>query len=415
MEFADAPPQVAPLTSTDGIWRASTAALPSGGHGPLSGSPSGPASGSASGSLSGVRVAVKDLFALAGERIGAGNPDWLAEAAPEREHAEAVRLLLEAGAEVAGIAQTDEFAFSLGGTNKHYGTPENVAAPGCVPGGSSSGPAAAVAAGLADLGLGTDTAGSIRVPASYCGLYGIRTTHGAVSTRGVHPLAPSFDTVGLLARDPALLGTAARVLLPSGESEPVRELLVAVDLLDSLGAPMRSAFAAAAQALSGRTGLPVRSVPALCDGRLEAWVSAFRTVQSGEAWAAHGKWIDAHPGSLDAPIAARFAAGRDANERPEILDEARENLALARETLRERIPPGTALLLPASSTAALPRDLPPEGAETVRAGTLRLTCLASLAGLPAVVEPSLRVDGKPAGLCLAGAPDADLALLALLH
>ncbi|MGH3390196.1 MAG: amidase family protein, partial [Actinomadura sp.] len=139
------------------------------------------------GPLSGSRVAVKDLFAVAGQRIGGGNPDRLAGAAVQPEHAWAVRALLDAGADVIGIAQTDELAFSLFGTNAHYGTPPNPAAPGRIPGGSSNGPVAAVALGQAEIGLGTDTGGSIRVPASYCGLYGIRPTHGAVPVEGVQP------------------------------------------------------------------------------------------------------------------------------------------------------------------------------------------------------------------------------------
>lgn len=163
--------------------------------------------GSGSGPLHGVRLAVKDVHAVAGHRLGAGNPAWLAEAEPQRAHSWAVGALLAAGADVTGIARTDEFAYSLNGTNAHYGTPPNPAAPGRVPGGSSGGPAAAVALGQADAGLGSDTAGSIRVPASYCGLHGLRPTHGAVPATGMLPLAPSFDTVAWLARD-AHAGTA---------------------------------------------------------------------------------------------------------------------------------------------------------------------------------------------------------------
>lgn len=170
--------------------------------------------GADQGPLRGLTVAVKDLFAVAGHRAGAGNPAWLAEAAPAAEHAPAVAALLAAGADVTGLAQTDELAYSLSGTNVHYGTPPNPTAPGVIPGGSSSGPASAVALGLVDVGLGTDTGGSVRVPASYCGLFGIRPTHGAVSAAGVVPLAPSFDTVGWLTRDAATLARVGAVLLP---------------------------------------------------------------------------------------------------------------------------------------------------------------------------------------------------------
>ena len=190
--------------SDPSIWREhGTPLLPPLGSGPLG-----------SESLQGRTVAVKDLFAVAGFPTGAGNPTWLAQAEPEPADAWAVRALRAAGAAIAGIAQTDELAFSLSGANAHYGTPPNTAAPGLVTGGSSSGPAAAVAAGQADIGLGTDTAGSVRVPASVCGLFGMRPTHGAVPADGVLHLAPSFDTVGWLTADASLLAAVGSVLLP---------------------------------------------------------------------------------------------------------------------------------------------------------------------------------------------------------
>ncbi len=169
------------------------------------------------GELAGLRVAVKDLFAVAGFAIGAGNPTFLAQQSPQPEHAVAVARLLDAGAAITGIAQTDEFAYSLAGTNIHYGTPPNPRAPGRISGGSSSGSASATAAGQVDIGLGTDTGGSIRVPASYQGLWGLRTTHGSVDRTGLLPLAPSFDTVGVLTRDPTTLRKAIGVLLVNSQ------------------------------------------------------------------------------------------------------------------------------------------------------------------------------------------------------
>lgn len=169
------------------------------------------------GELAGLRVAVKDLFAVAGFAIGAGNPTFLAQQSPQPEHAVAVPRLLDAGAAITGIAQTDEFAYSLAGTNIHYGTPPNPRAPGRISGGSSSGSASATTAGQVDIGLGTDTGGSIRVPASYQGLWGLRTTHGSVDRTGLLPLAPSFDTVGVLTRDPTTLRKAIGVLLVNSQ------------------------------------------------------------------------------------------------------------------------------------------------------------------------------------------------------
>ncbi|MEU5647080.1 amidase [Streptomyces milbemycinicus] len=362
------------------------------------------------GPLAHIRTAVKDLFAVAGQHVGAGNPAWLAEAPTEPTHADAVRRLLDAGAELTGIAQTDELAFSLAGTNAHYGTPVNPAAPGRVTGGSSSGPAAAVARGWADLGLATDTAGSIRVPASYCGLYGWRPTHGATPIGGLLALAPAFDTAGLLAREPVLLRTAAEALLTSSDAPvPVAGLVVDEELTALAGPEVRASFEAACRALALRSGLPLARTSTGAAEHLEEWFAAFRTVQAAQAWEQHGGWITRHPGALAPDVAARFengprvtAAGRA---------EAEQILADARQVLDAALPPGTALLLPATSGPAPLADAPPEEVEAVRAATLRLTCLASLAGLPAVVAPLLRVRSLPVGLCALGARGTDRALL----
>lgn len=169
--------------------------------------------GASSGPLRGESVAVKDLFDVAGFAVGAGVPAYLAESRPATASAPAVAALLAAGADMLGIAQTDEFAYSIAGRNFHYGTPPNVAVPGSIPGGSSSGPASAVALGQVSIGLGTDTAGSIRVPASYQGLWGLRTSHGAIDTAGLLPLARSFDAVGWLTRSSETLLRAAATSL----------------------------------------------------------------------------------------------------------------------------------------------------------------------------------------------------------
>jgi Asp-tRNA(Asn)/Glu-tRNA(Gln) amidotransferase A subunit family amidase len=362
------------------------------------------------GPLAGVRIAVKDLFAVAGQRIGAGNPAWLAQAPVEPADAPALAALLAAGAELTGLAQTDELAFSLAGMNIHYGTPPNAAVPGAIPGGSSSGPASAVRSGSADLGLGTDTAGSIRVPASYCGLYGLRPTHGVVSTAGVLALAPSFDTAGLLAADPALLAAAADLLLPpapaGGPGAQLRELVVAADLV---GDP--AAFWPAAEAVAGRRVLTVRVIDGL--GDLDRWQAAFRTVQTAEAWRGHGPFVTANPGALAPEIEARFRSG--AAVTPATEEAARAVLAEAQAALAALLPADAVLAAPATAGPAPAANDVDVDVETTRAATLRLTCLASLSGRPALVLPTLRTGPVPHGLSLMGAPGTDRALLTLLE
>ena len=198
--------------------------------------------GTQGGPLSGLTFAAKDLFDIEGHVTGAGNPDWLATHAPAPATASAVRKLLEAGASLQGKTITDELAYSLAGVNMHYGTPVNPACPDRLPGGSSSGSASAVAGGLVDTALGTDTGGSIRVPANNCGLYGIRTTHGQVAKDGLVPLADSFDTVGWFARDARTLARVGEVLLGPRESFPAGRLVIATDCFDLVGADVRAAL-----------------------------------------------------------------------------------------------------------------------------------------------------------------------------
>ncbi|MCM6762991.1 DUF3225 domain-containing protein [Rathayibacter sp. ZW T2_19] len=363
----------------------------------------------APGALDGLDVAVKDLFAVQGQRIGAGVPARLAESRPSTTTAPAVSMLLEAGAAVRGIAQTDEFAYSIAGRNSGYGTPPNPAVPGAIPGGSSSGPATAVSLGQAAVGLATDTAGSIRVPASYQGLWGLRTTHGAVPVDGLLPLAPSFDTVGWLTRDAATLLRTARVGLRGSRQRPLGGgVAIAPALLASADPAVRSAFTDVVEALvaSGVLRAPEGVELPPVDGMFEA----FRTVQAAEAWAADGEWVAAHPGALAPDVQSRFDAA--SLLAPETVAAARLRLAGFREALDAALD-GRVLLLPSASSPAPALDATAERIDAVRSATLSMTCVAGIGGYPALSVPLLSVDGAPVGLCLVGGRGTDLALIEL--
>ena len=353
--------------------------------------------GSGSGPLAGLAVAVKDLFAVAGHAIGAGNPTFLAEAATEPVSAPAVRALLDAGADLRGIARTDEFAYSIAGANEHHGTPRNVRVPGALPGGSSSGPATAVALGQADIGLGTDTAGSIRVPASYQGLWGLRTTTGAVDATGLLPLAPTFDTVGWLTRDLPTLRAAAATVLPEGPDLAGGWLVP--DDLGEVSPGVRAAFEDLVAPLRPRpVHLPVGSV----------LLGVFRLVQQSEVWAVHGAWVDAHQGALGPSIAERFALAAAVDT--DAVARARDELRVLRATIRDTVGDGV-LLLPTTPGPAPARTTTGTELETVRQATLALTAVAGIGSLPAVSAPLLEVTGGPVGLGLVGPAGRDLALL----
>ena len=364
--------------------------------------------GAAAGVLSGETVAVKDLYDVEGFAVGAGVPAYLAESRRATGTSPAVAALLAAGASVTGIAQTDEFAYSIAGRNPHYGTPPNAAVLGAVPGGSSSGPASAVATGQASIGLGTDTAGSIRVPASYQGLWGLRTTHGSVSADRLVALAPSFDTVGWITRNAATLRAAAGSSVDTTLQRAVAPRFVLAPALAAHVEPaVRDAFYARL------ANVQTEDVDL---GDIDELFLTFRTVQAAEAWRTHGAWIEAHPGALGEDVAGRFAFASTIT--PEKESDGRRALATARGRL-ESVLGDSVLLVPSASSVAPSVNADAELIERTRQGTLRLTCIAGLTGRPALSVPLLSVPqpgallDAPVGLCLVGPRFADLALIDL--
>ncbi len=369
------------------------------------------------GPLSGMTVAVKDLYAVQGQRIGAGNPEFLRTSPVCEESAPAVQLLLNAGAQVTGIAQTDEFAYSLAGANVHYGTPPNPKAPGRISGGSSSGPASAVACGQVDIGLGTDTAGSIRIPASYQGLWGIRTTHGRISRKSIHPLSQSFDTVGWMTRDARTLEFAGNALMPDKDTATgVEKLLTSPKLDECATADVREAFSrfrsdARSAVKEGRVSLLKDFDEVQFDSRmLDHLLSIFQAVRGYEAWQNNGDWVTGHYADLAPEIAARFE--RDSHIPRSRYEQGLDHLRQARSMVRNLIGNNVLLIPSASSTAPSVAPLGDMASiENARAHTLRITSIAGIGGLPAVNIPLETADGLPCGACLIGPAGSDKLLI----
>jgi len=354
--------------------------------------------------LGGLRLAVKDVFDVEGTRTGAGNPQWLSQRAPARASAHAVRWLLEAGAQWVGKTVTDELAFSLAGVNAHYGMPANPAAPGRIPGGSSSGSAAAVAAGHADIGLGSDCGGSCRLPASYCGTWGFRPTQGLIAKNGSFSLAHSFDTVGWFTRTGQDMAKVFAVLahadVPVARDAALLALEDAARLCD---APVRAAFAALC------ASMPVKHVHA---GTLplEPWAQAHRTLQGAEIWQQHGDWVRAHGASLGGDVRQRFD-GAARITRAMVTQAQPERVAAVSRIATLLNDNASVLLLPTVPTAAPPFDAPREALDDIRARSQALLCMAGLAGLPQVSLPWIDVEGAPVGLSLIGPRGADAMVL----
>lgn len=363
----------------------------------------------ASGPLAGLTLGVKDIFDVAGYRTGCGSPTKLAQSEIKQTHNSAVAALLAAGARFVGKTHTEELAWSLYGTNVHFGTPINPAAPDRIPGGSSSGSASAVAAGVCDIALGSDTGGSVRGPASFCGIYGLRPTHGAVGLDHCMPLAPSFDTCGWFARDAATMLRVGDVLLPPDRAAASRPLL-AEDLFARLTQQVRKALEPAIAKVAARLGTP-RPV-AVYSGPVEPLYDAFRNVQAVEALAEHGDWEARFKPSLGAHIAPRISFAR-AVTAAEAADGKALRAGFAAH-LQAMLAADGLLIAP-----TVPGPAPRLGgdaaeAEAYRYGAMLLLMPAGLAGLPQLVLPAGVVDGAPVGLSLIGPQGSDRALLSLV-
>lgn len=366
--------------------------------------------GTPGGPLSGLTFAAKDIFDIAGRRTGCGNPDWARTHPPAETTAPAVQALLRAGADLVGKTHSDELAYSLIGANAHYGTPLNSAAPERVPGGSSSGSAAAVAAGLCDIGLGSDTGGSVRAPASFCGLYGIRTSHARIPLTATMPLAPSFDTVGWFARDAetfARAGTAFGVA-PAEGTGPQR-LLIADDAMAAAGTELVQSLAPAIAVLQERYG-GARRIELARDG-LAAWRETFRVCQAAEIWAVHGDWITRTRPAFGPGVAERFKMA--AAITPDMHRAAATRREAVAARMRDLLGDDALVLLPTCPDAAPLRDADQATLDTFRNAALDLLCPAGLAGLPQISIPAGSSRGAPAGLGVIAGSGGDDRLIAV--
>jgi amidase len=363
------------------------------------------------GPLAGLTFGVKDLFDVAGYPTGCGSPHMLALSGVKTRHAACVQILLDAGARFIGKTHTDELAFSLSGQNAHFGTPRNGAAPDRIPGGSSSGSASAVSNGLCDFAIGTDTGGSVRGPASHCGLFGLRPSHGRISLEGAHDLAPTFDTGGFFARDGETFAAVAATLLgPDAEPLPERpRLLLAADAFAMLEVPVRAALATLIPPIETLLG-EAELIEASHSG-FDPLFWAFRRIQGRQAWAINGRMIERYAPPLGPGVAERFQYGEAVTD---------DDVADA-ETCRAQFTARITELLGRDGIMLLPTmpDIAPlltdsdASLNTYRNQALKLLCLSGLSGLPQVSIPLATRLGAPLGLSLIGPAGSDRELVRL--
>lgn len=357
------------------------------------------------GRLDACKLAVKDVFDVRGLTTGAGNPAWRAAQPVADRPATAVRLLLDSGAQWLGKTVTDELTYSLAGINVHYGTPINPRDPQRLPGGSSSGSVVAVSGGYADIGLGTDCGGSVRLPASYCGVWGMRPSHGRISGTGCIALAPSFDTVGWFARDGRILADVLETLAHT-EVRPLASplsLAVSADIEGLLDEPVRLAFQAAQDRLGAHFNLATLPAGTL---RPQSWAPAFRTLQAAEVHQQFGPWCDQHADSFGPDVRMRFLSAARISS-AEVHDAQKHRVDACVALNQRLVTPCSFLLLPTVPMVAPKLSDDAAQVDDIRGRSQQLLCLAGLAGLPQVSMPWAEIAGAPVGLSLIGGRGQD--------
>ncbi|WP_021026228.1 amidase [Comamonas sp. B-9] len=373
--------------------------------------PDVPVRHAATGPLSGLYFGVKDLFDIAGYPTGGGNPLLLALSGIKTQTAPTVQKLLDAGAALAGKTVTDELAFSMNGNNAHFGAPINGNAPERITGGSSSGSASAVSSRLCDFALGTDTGGSVRAPASHCGLYGIRPTHGRVSLESALALCHSFDTCGWFARDAHTFARVADVLMaPDTTPLPDRpRLLMPSDVWGLVDSAVRPAWDGALQQITQLLG-SAQDCKAVLDS-FDAMYWSFRYIQGREAWMTDGAFISRYAPVLGPGVKERFDWSSKVTDAQ--VQEAEQFRARFRQHLADLLGSDGVLVMPTMPDIAPLRSADEASLEAYRNQAVQMLCLAGLAGFPQISLPLASRDGAPLGISLLGPAGTDRSLIAI--
>lgn len=364
-----------------------------------------------SGPLTGYQFAVKDVFAVKGLRTQAGNPDYFKQAPIEDLTAPAITLLQEAGAQLMGKTHTDELGGSLFGINEHYGSPTNTNSPTRVPGGSSSGSAAAVAAGLVDFAIGADTSGSVRAPASFCGIYGFRPTIGRISTTGVLPISSHLDTVGIFARHPDMIGQVLNIYGINEENELTR-LRIIPSLVNLLERSLKEAFL---ENLSKINKLAHATTPLLIDeDQLIQWSAIIRTIAMYDLWQVHKDWILNSNPKFGILINDRIKLARSLEY--EDYKQALIKQKAIREFMNDNLEPGDIVVFPTV------HDIPPlltasiDQLKEFGLKASRHTCIAALNGFPEVTVPLQNIkENGSLGMSFLGKAGADYSLMSFAN
>ncbi|RBW47600.1 amidase [Psychromonas sp. B3M02] len=361
------------------------------------------------GKLTGKSFVFKDLFDVEGYVTGAGNPAWLSSHDKAAKTSPLIDKLLAQGADCVGRVQTDELAYSLNGQNIHYGTPTNPAAPNCLPGGSSSGSAVAVASKHADFSIGTDTGGSVRVPASYCGLFGLRPTLGKLDLSNAFTLSTSFDTAGIFSRDLSLLQAVFKTL---SEDSNTGQVASHIYLDDTLAKSLSEERLNRLQAWCKKSSIKLLGCNLLTELAitLDDLSLLFRTIQGYEIIQEHNQWLTQYGESLDPSIMLRVEWART------ITTEEYKQAKVQQQDFTTKVTDylqqlNGLLVLPTTPSGAPSLTLTGEKLADYRSQLMGLTSIAGLSGLPQLHLPMAGLEEGPCGFSLMGLANTETDLI----
>ncbi len=358
------------------------------------------------GLLNNLKFVLKDMCDVKNLKTSCGNPDFFKKSDFANDHAPFLKDLLNEGSVLKGITVCDEFFYSLIGENGHYGTPINLNVPSCVPGGSSSGSAAALTTDLYDFSIGSDTGGSVRIPASFCGLIGMRPTHNRINTEGVYPMAPSFDTVGWFANSVGIFQKVGEVLLDKMDKSDVnfRQFVIAEDLLELCDAAVQENF----------NNYIKNNLPSIDKNRIskiskDIIADNFRILQGNEVKINIIPWIEKNKPKISPEIKSRIdMASKITDIEVSKALTFRENLI---DEIKKSLPEGTIAVFPTAPFSAPKSGQNDESLGFYRKRLMQLTSIAGMTSRPQISIPKLKDKTGPVGISLLGWQDSDEILL----
>ena len=369
-------------------------------------SPINPIIESYNGNLKNLKFVLKDMCDVKNIKTSCGNPDFYKACEPAKKHAEFLSNILSEGAILEGITICDEFFYSVIGENSHYGTPKNLNAPNCVPGGSSSGSAAALTTDLFDFSIGSDTGGSVRVPASFCGLLGIRPTHGRINANGVYPMAPSFDTIGWFSNNIKTFQKIGEVLLDKNENENItfNQFVIAEDLLELVDTDIKNQFNSYYKELH----------PNIKHIRLSKFSKSeiadnFRILQAGEIKEHVIPWIEKNKPKISLEINSRIEMASKIS--PLEIDAAKTFRQEIISEINNSLPEGDIAIFPTTPFSAPKCGQSDQDLGSDRKKIMEMTSIAGMTSRPQISIPKFKGKTGPVGISILGWQYSDEILL----